>query len=355
MAHILAKAATQGWQGKKAPSSRDAHQPPPTRRNMSTSACTAHSAFKCPAFRDTRSRSPVVYACRQQQLKLDWSSICRLERCEHMPLRRRLADLCLTSKAYSKAGGSLLRSTSGASADGRQIGLMIGRLNMLGATPESPSKAAKPTDDPHGRFTFGTSLDSYGTRPAGFGRVNLRMTSATSTQASSAHGAPPAADRSYSAVAMASTTSSQHQPRCSSTLHPPPASQHEARPSMQWSDVSRWLPSKTRNAKQLHNSCTTASCNPSPLTLIESNGNQTRSLSLRRSGLDESTKRPSPKLMYRCNLSHSFARAPPMLPSLQLLLLTSKRNVSPTHVTISPPMRSYSSSRPTYPKASRPP
>jgi len=293
---------------KNAPSSRDAHQPPPTRRNMSTSACTAHSAFKCPAFRDTRSRSPVVYACRQQQLKLDWSSICRLERCEHMPLRRRLADLCLTSKAYSKAGGSLLRSTSGASADGRQIGLMIGRLNMLGATPESPSKAAKPTDDPHGRFTFGTSLDSYGTRPAGFGRVNLRMTSATSTQASSAHGAPPAADRSYSAVAMASTTSSQHQPRCSSTLHPPPASQHEARPSMQWSDVSRWLPSKTRNAKQLHNSCTTASCNPSPLTLIESNGNQTRSLSLRRSGLDESTKRPSPKLMYRCNLSHSFAR-----------------------------------------------
>ena len=185
---------------------------------------------------------------------------------------------------------------------------MIGRLNMLGATPESPSKAAKPTDDLHGRFTFGTSLDSYGTRPAGFGRVNLRMTSATSTQASSAHGAPPAADRSYSAVAMASTTSSQHQPRCSSTLHPPPASQHEARPSMQWSDVSRWLPSKTRNAKQLHNSCTTASCNPSPLTLIESNGNQTRSLSLRRSGLDESTKRPSPKLMYRCNLSHSFAR-----------------------------------------------
>jgi hypothetical protein len=308
MAHILAKAATQGWQGKKAPSSRDAHQPPPTRRNMSTSACTAHSAFKCPAFRDTRSRSPVVYACRQQQLKLDWSSICRLERCEHMPLRRRLADLFLTSKAYSKAGGSLLRSTSGASADGRQIGLMIGRLNMLGATPESSSKAAKPTDDPHGRFTFGTSLDSYGTRPAGFGRVNLRMTSATSTQASSAHGAPPAADRSYSAVAMASTTSSQHQPRCSSTLHPPPASQHEARPSMQWSDVSRWLPSKTRNAKQLHNSCTTASCNPSPLTLIESNGNQTRSLSLRRSGLDESTKRPSPKLMYRCNLSHSFAR-----------------------------------------------
>jgi hypothetical protein len=65
-----------------------------------------------------------------------------------MPLRRRLADLCLTSKAYSKAGGSLLRSTSGASADGRQIGLMIERLNMLGATPESFSEAAKPTDDP---------------------------------------------------------------------------------------------------------------------------------------------------------------------------------------------------------------
>jgi hypothetical protein len=48
---------------------------------------------------------------------------------------------------------------------------MIERLNMLGATPESSSEAAKPADDPHGRFTFGTSLDSYGTRPAGFGRV----------------------------------------------------------------------------------------------------------------------------------------------------------------------------------------
>jgi hypothetical protein len=292
-------------------SNRNSRHKTPGATSSSTSPSTPSSGgLSCLKTNSaTRSRSPVVYACRQQQLKLDWSSICRLERCEHMPLRRRLADLCLTSKAYSKAGGSLLRSTSGASADGRQIGLMIGRLNMLGATPESSSKAAKPTDDLHGRFTFGTSLDSYGTRPAaGFGRVNLRMTSATSTQASSAHGAPPAADRSYSAVAMASTTSSQHQPRCSSTLHPPPASQHEARPSMQWSDVSRWLPSKTRNAKQLHNSCTTASCNPSPLTLIESNGNQTRSLSLRRSGLDESTKRPSPKLMYRCNLSHSFAR-----------------------------------------------
>ena len=40
---------------KNAPSSRDAHQPPPTRRNMSTSACTAHSAFKCPAFRSSDS------------------------------------------------------------------------------------------------------------------------------------------------------------------------------------------------------------------------------------------------------------------------------------------------------------
>ena len=39
--------------------------------------------------------------------------------------------------------------------------------------------------------------------------------------------------------------------------------------------MSRWLSSKTRNAK-LHNSCTTASCNPSPKEVIESNGNQTR-------------------------------------------------------------------------------
>ena len=135
------------------------------------------------------------------------------------------------------------------------------------------------------------------------------MTSATSTQASSAHGAPPAADRSYSALAMASTTSSQHQPRCSSTLHPPPASQHEARPSMQWSDVSRWLPSKTRNAKY---SCTIAAQlpreTPHPSPLLSRTATR-HALSLRRSGLDESTKRPSPKLMYRCNLSHSFARA----------------------------------------------
>ena len=190
---------------------------------------------------------------------------------------------------------------------------MIGRLNMLGATPESSSKAAKPTDDPHGRFTFGTSLDSYGTRPAGFGRVNLRITSATSTQASSAHGAPPAADRSYSAVAMASTTSSQHQPRCSSTLHPPPASQHEARPSIHLSDVSRWLPSKlpskTRNAKQLHNSCTTASCNPSPKEVIESNGNQTRVDSSKKWSRRINKESVAKAHVYRCNLSHSFARA----------------------------------------------
>ena len=64
---------------------------------------------------------------------------------------------------------------------------MIERLNMLGATPESSSEAAKPTDDPHGRFTFGTSLDSYGTRPAGFGRVKDLQPRNLDSKASSAH------------------------------------------------------------------------------------------------------------------------------------------------------------------------
>jgi hypothetical protein len=108
-------------------SNRNSRHKTPGATSSSTSPSTPSSGgLSCLKTNSaTRSRSPVVYACRQQQLELDWSSICRLERCEHMPFRRRLADLFLTSKAYSKAGGSLLRSTSGASADGRQIGLMM--------------------------------------------------------------------------------------------------------------------------------------------------------------------------------------------------------------------------------------
>jgi hypothetical protein len=181
---------------------------------------------------------------------------------------------------------------------------------MLGATPESSSEAAKPTDDPHGRFTFGTSLDSYGTRPAGFGRVKDLQPRNLDSKASSAHRCTARSRsellrRCHGLYDIFTAPTSV----LKSTLHPPPASQHEARPSMQWSDVSRWLPHRRRATRS---SCTIAAqlprATPHPSPLLSRTATR-HALSLRRSGLDESTKRPSPKLMYRCNLSHSFARA----------------------------------------------
>ena len=178
---------------------------------------------------------------------------------------------------------------------------------MLGATPESSSEAAKPTDDPHGRFTFGTSLDSYTARaPLDSAVSKTSPTPQSRLKHRALTGAPPAADRSYSAVATASTTSSQHQLRYSSTLYPPPASQHEAHARV----CKGAMCQDGCHRRRATRSCTIAAqlprATPHPKRLSSRTATR-HALSLRRSGLDESTKRPSPKLMYRCATSHTAA------------------------------------------------
>ena len=108
-------------------------------------------------------------------------------------VRRQLAELYLAGKA----GGLLLCSPPSE----MPIPPNIGRLNMLHATPEVPSGASveEPLES-RGRFNFGTSSDTQDARPAGFGRGKGLITPLSRMKRLALTGAPPAADRTYSAV-----------------------------------------------------------------------------------------------------------------------------------------------------------
>ena len=73
---------------------------------------------------------------------------------------------------------------------------------MLHATPEVPSGAsAEEPHESHRRFTFGTTSETRDARPAGFGRGRGPVTPLSRMKRLALTGAPPAADRTYSAVA----------------------------------------------------------------------------------------------------------------------------------------------------------